>query len=248
MGANQSFAENVADQSVKVQNSVVQNYINSCGVAVNGNVSFIDKNCGGYVVNDVNIYNDILFDQVCIQKIASNSQMNNDIEQTATLTAESLSKGIGLNEADSKNFLSQSVQLSNKIQQNFTNDCAAKLSLQTTFDCEGGGNFTVSNITIHNNVNDAVVCDQALTVQTTEYNTVKQIAALSASAKSIGPSFDAALIFFIVLAIAACFIMFYGEQFLIYLIIILVIVAILAVIGYIIYAKAEGKIPFQKDG
>lgn len=245
MGAGQSAANNAASQSMQINNSILQNYINSCGTTVDGNTTFAANNCGNFEANNVNIYTTAIFDQTCVQNISSNTQMQNNLTQAATQNANALAKGFGLESAEASQFANQMIQLSNQVQQNFTQSCAGELQQNVAFDCTNTNNFVLDNVTIDTNVRSAVNCQQAITAQSEFVNQISQTLSQTATAQSIGTSFDAILAFLIVLCIAACFIMYYGEQFLVYLIIIVVVLAILAIIGYIVYAKVEKKYPFQ---
>ncbi len=245
MGAGHSLARNVAEQTAKVQSSVVQNYIQSCGTSVNNNTTFAAKNCGNYHLSGINIDDATVFNTACLSKISSNTQLQSNLAQTSKNTASALTEGMGIQKADAENFSKNVADVGQNIQSNFSQQCQNKVNSNIGFYCDGTNDYYVSNVTINNSVSSAINCSQDVAAVTSVIDDITQQIENSATAKSIGPSFDAMLVFFIVMAIAACFILYYGEQFMIYLIIIFVIVAILAVVGFLIYAKVEGIIPFK---
>lgn len=246
MGANQSLANNVANNVSQVQNEVIQTYVNDCGTTIDNNESFVARNCGTYTIKDSDLTNYVYFDQKCVQQINNNAQLTESLSQSAQQTANSLSKGFGFNESDANNLANNIINVSDTVKQNFYNACGNQLQSNIHFECDGTSQFIIDHVHLTNNITSTSQCQQNIIANTKVDTDIKETIAQSATAKSINNMFDWILIFIIVLAIAACFIMYYGEQFMIYLIIILIVLAILVIVGYIIYAKYTSNFPFKK--
>jgi hypothetical protein len=241
MGANVS--SNISESVARVTTTVLNSYINSCGVAINSQQEWNAVGCNGVTIKDNDYSNIVVYDAQCLQSINNNEQVINSVAQAIQQLAQSESQNIGWPSANvANNYSSTVAQMATSVTQQFMNQCAGSITSSSSLNCVDSSNIVFEGNSFSNTLNDAATCTQNILSQIGITNNISQSVSQTASAKEQNSLFVIFLLLLIPLIFAFIFLTTNGK----WIIIMLIVLLIVGLIIYLVLAKEEGWKPFAQ--
>ena len=240
-----SIAKNSVMSMISSSNDVFQNFASNCSSKAGTDITDQNKNCK-VKIGQININLDTTVNQQCFTSAVSMTSLTQQMNLQFKQAAQAITQNFGFFAAsDAESFINTSVDLSNKIVQNFTQSCLSNAVNTLGFICNES-DIEISGINITSYVSTYQKCTSDYVAQsdiTTTLVQKLQSTTLASEANAFGS-------FIIVFAFILIVIVYFALQTLSgpigWLIVFLVIGSVLSGVLYSYFAPQNKYYPYQK--